>query len=123
MRRKALVRRRQRASAAWQVFTSCEPSCQSGRADRHAASGMPIHHPEYVTREPCQAEGRQLADWLTELWPHDEYTAMSTQMQRKDPPRGPANRREPRARPGHRVQVPTADTTPGPPCGPGEETA
>lgn len=43
-----------------------------------AALGMPADHPELVTRKPGRAEWKQLAAWLAEMWPHDEYTAIVT---------------------------------------------
>jgi hypothetical protein len=51
-----------------------------------ATIGMPARHPEYITRKPGRAEWRQLAAWLAELWPHDEYTAIVVQTRRQDPP-------------------------------------
>ncbi len=38
-----------------------------------AAIGMPADHPELVTRRPGRAEWHQLAKWLAETWPNDEY--------------------------------------------------
>ena len=49
-----------------------------------AAVGMPAGHPELVTRKPGRAEWRLLATWCTELWPHDEYTAIVAEAWRKD---------------------------------------
>ena len=51
-----------------------------------AATGMPADHPERITRKPGRAEWKQLAAWLTELWPHDEYTAIVAQAWRLDQP-------------------------------------
>jgi len=51
-----------------------------------AAIGMPARHPEHLTRKPGRAEWRQLAAWLAELWPHDEYTAIVTDTWRQDHP-------------------------------------
>ena len=51
-----------------------------------AAIGMPARHPERVTRKPGRAEWRQLAGWLAELWPDDEYTAIVTDAWRQDHP-------------------------------------
>jgi excisionase family DNA binding protein len=47
---------------------------------------MPANHPERITRKPGRAEWKQLAAWLTELWPHDEYTAIVTDGWRQDQP-------------------------------------
>jgi hypothetical protein len=47
---------------------------------------MPADHPERITRKPGRAEWKQLAAWLTELWPHDEYTAIVAQAWRLDQP-------------------------------------
>jgi hypothetical protein len=49
-----------------------------------AAVGMPAEHPELITRKPGRAEWKQLAAWLVELWPHDEYTAIVAEAWRKD---------------------------------------
>ena len=49
-----------------------------------AAAGMPARHPEHLTRKPGRAEWRQLAAWLAELWPGDEYTAIVTGHWRRD---------------------------------------
>jgi hypothetical protein len=45
---------------------------------------MPAEHPELITRRPGRAEWKQFAIWLTELWPHDEYTAIVTEVWRQD---------------------------------------
>jgi hypothetical protein len=51
-----------------------------------AAIGMPARHPELVTRKPSRAEWKQLAAWLDELWPDDEYTAIVANAWRRDRP-------------------------------------
>jgi hypothetical protein len=51
-----------------------------------AAIGMPARHPEQITRKPGRAEWRQLAAWLAQLWPNDEYTAIVTDTWRQDYP-------------------------------------
>ncbi len=51
-----------------------------------AALGMPARHRELVTRKPGRGEWRQLAAWLAELWPRDEYTAIVTCSRRSDHP-------------------------------------
>ncbi len=51
-----------------------------------AAIGMPARHPERVIPKPGRAEWRQLAAWLAELWPDDEYTAIVTDAWRPDRP-------------------------------------
>jgi hypothetical protein len=56
------------------------------------AVGMPAGHPELVTRKPGRAEWKQLTAWLTELWPHDEYTAIVAKERRQDPPSAPERR-------------------------------
>jgi hypothetical protein len=40
------------------------------------AVGMPANHIELLTRKPSRAEWQELAAWLAELWPIDEYTAI-----------------------------------------------
>jgi hypothetical protein len=67
------------------------PSANGGvsRQARFArtALGMAARHPEQVTGKPARAEWRQLAAWLAELWPHDEYTAIVTGTRRTYQPR------------------------------------
>lgn len=53
-----------------------------------AVVGMPALHPELVTHKPTGAEWKQLARWLAEMWPHDEYTAIITEARRHDQPPG-----------------------------------
>ncbi len=45
---------------------------------------MPANHPERITTEPSRTEWRQLAAWLAELWPDDEYTQIITGTWRQD---------------------------------------
>jgi hypothetical protein len=53
-----------------------------------ATVGMPAGHPELVTRKPGRGEWQDLAIWLIELWPNDEYTVIVGQARRLDrPPR------------------------------------
>jgi hypothetical protein len=61
---------------------------QISRKERAArgAIGMPVGHPEQVTRKPGRAEWKQLATWLAELWPNDEYTAIVIDVWRKNHP-------------------------------------
>ncbi|MGO9501322.1 MAG: hypothetical protein ACLPUO_07045 [Streptosporangiaceae bacterium] len=56
-----------------------------GRRERvaRAAIGMPANHPERITRQPGRADWKQLAAWLTQLWPHDEYVAIVTDERRR----------------------------------------
>ena len=51
-----------------------------------AAIGMPIGHPELLTRKPRRGEWRHLAAWIAQLWPRDEYTAIVTEELRRDHP-------------------------------------
>ena len=46
--------------------------------------GMPAGHPELVTRKPGRAEWQELAIWLIELWPNDEYTVILAHAWRLD---------------------------------------
>jgi hypothetical protein len=57
-------------------------SCKERTA--RAALGMPARHPELLTRKPGRAEWRQLAAWLAELWPSDEYTEIIAETWRRD---------------------------------------
>jgi len=52
------------------------------------AVGMPAEHPELVTRKPGHVEWKELATWLAELWPNEEYTAIVAQAWRLDRPPG-----------------------------------
>jgi hypothetical protein len=48
-----------------------------------AAVGMPAFHPERITCRPSRGEWKQLARWLAEMWPNDEYTAIIAHESRK----------------------------------------
>ena len=63
---------------------------QISRMERiaRAAAGMPAGHPELLTRKPGRVEWKELAAWLAELWPNDEYTAIVAQAWRLDRPPG-----------------------------------
>jgi hypothetical protein len=58
-----------------------------------AAMSMPAGHPELVIRTPGRDEWQLLAAWCAELWPHDEYTAIVTEMGWRDRPPGMQGRR------------------------------
>jgi hypothetical protein len=45
--------------------------------------GMPARHPELVTRRPGRAEWRQLATWLAEMRPRDEYAQIVAETWRR----------------------------------------
>jgi len=49
-----------------------------------AAIGMPADHPELVNRKPGRAEWHQLAEWLAEMWPNDEYAQIVAETWRQD---------------------------------------
>jgi hypothetical protein len=49
-----------------------------------AAVGMPANHIELITPKPSRAEWKELAAWLAELWPNDEYTAIVAETWRDD---------------------------------------
>lgn len=49
-----------------------------------AVIGMPARHPEQVTSKPGRAEWTQLAIWMAEMWPNDEYTAIVAGAWRQD---------------------------------------
>ena len=49
-----------------------------------AAIGMPAGHPEQITAKPSRAEWQQLAAWLAELWPNDDYTQIIADTRRQD---------------------------------------
>ena len=69
-------------------MTSANGPGRISRKERiaRAAIGMPARHPEHVTRKPGRAEWKQLAAWLAELWPYDEYTAIVADAWRHDHP-------------------------------------
>jgi hypothetical protein len=48
------------------------------------AVGMPANHIELLTRKPSRAEWQELAAWLAELWPNDEYTAIVAEAKHDD---------------------------------------
>lgn len=50
------------------------------------AVGMPARHPELITRKPRRDEWKQVATWLAEMWPNDEYAAIVAQHCRRDKP-------------------------------------
>jgi len=58
--------------------TAADGPVRIGRSERiaRAAVSMPALHPELLTRTPSRAEWQELAAWLAELWPNDEYTAI-----------------------------------------------
>jgi hypothetical protein len=66
-----------------------------GRRERivRSAVGMPALHPELLTRKPGRAEWELLATLCAQLWPHDEYTAIVTEMGWRDRPPGMQGRR------------------------------
>lgn len=49
-----------------------------------AVIGMPANHPELITRTPSRAEWRHFTAWLAQLWPNDEYTAIVTDVWRRN---------------------------------------
>ena len=51
-----------------------------------AAIGMPVGHPELITRRPSRAEWRYFAGWAAQMWPHDEYSAIVTDAWRQNRP-------------------------------------
>jgi hypothetical protein len=59
-------------------MTAADGSARISRKERiaRATIGMPAEHPELVTRKPGRTEWKLLTAWLSELWPHDEYTAI-----------------------------------------------
>lgn len=57
-----------------------------------AALGMAEGHPEFITRKPGRTEWRQLAAWCAQLWPADEYTAITVQTGQQDEPPPPERR-------------------------------
>lgn len=60
----------------------------SGESIARAALGMPVEHPELLTRKPGRAEWGQFTTWLAEMWPNDEYAAIVIETLRQDPPPG-----------------------------------
>jgi hypothetical protein len=69
-------------------MTAADGQGRISRNERVArvAVGMPAEHLELITRKPSRAEWKELAAWLTELWPNDEYTAIVAEVRREDGP-------------------------------------
>jgi hypothetical protein len=67
-------------------MTAADGQGRISRGERiaRAAIGMPAEHPELVTRKPSRAEWKLFTAWCTELWPHDEYTAIVAESRRED---------------------------------------
>jgi hypothetical protein len=69
-------------------MTAADGQGRISRKERiaRAVLGMPAGHPELLTRNPSRAEWQQLATWLAELWPRNEYAAILAEEWRQDPP-------------------------------------
>jgi hypothetical protein len=52
------------------------PLCHRAERDAREAMGVPLRHPERVTRELPAVQEEQLAELADELWPEDEYMAI-----------------------------------------------
>jgi hypothetical protein len=76
-------------------MTAADGQSRISRKERvaRAAAGMPAEHPELLTRKPSRAEWKPLAEWLAELWPHDEFTAIVAETRRQDRPPGTQGQR------------------------------
>jgi hypothetical protein len=59
---------------------------RAGKAERDARKemGMPVRHPERLTRELPEVDEEWLAALAAELWPGDEYTQIITETRRED---------------------------------------
>lgn len=69
------------------------PTGGPGRISRkellaRASVGMPLLHPELVMRKPTRGEWKHLAEWMTEMWPYDEYIVIVAEELRKQRPPG-----------------------------------
>jgi hypothetical protein len=62
------------------------PACDKAERDARMLIGMPIRHPERITADLPAGQDEQLAALADELWPDDEYTAIITELWRKDQP-------------------------------------
>jgi hypothetical protein len=56
------------------------PLCSQGERDFRAMIGMPVRHPESLTRELPEA----LAALAAELWPDDEWAGIITDAHRSE---------------------------------------
>jgi hypothetical protein len=76
-------------------MTNPENARRISRKERIACAinGMPVDHPELITRKPGRAEWKQLTAWLAELWPNDEYAAIVAKAWRQDRLPGTQGRR------------------------------
>jgi hypothetical protein len=59
------------------------PAYDKTERDARAASGMPIRHPERLTRELPESDEEQLAGLAAELWPDDEYAQIISEIRRE----------------------------------------
>jgi hypothetical protein len=62
------------------------PACDKTERDARRLIGMPIRHPERITRDLPAGQDEWLAALADQLWPDDEYTAIITELRRKDQP-------------------------------------
>jgi hypothetical protein len=62
------------------------PACSKGERDARTAIGMPVAHPERITRELPAGQEQWLAALAAALWPDEEYTAIITEVWREDRP-------------------------------------
>jgi hypothetical protein len=81
--------------AAWRRLTALArgharrcgcPACDHAERDARAKLGMPVRHPEKITRDLPPGQDEQLAELASVLWPGDEYTAIIAELRREDRP-------------------------------------
>lgn len=52
------------------------PVCDTAERDARPAAGMPVRHPEFLTRDLPAGQDEALAALAASLWPAGEYTAI-----------------------------------------------
>jgi hypothetical protein len=60
------------------------PLCSHGERQARAAVGMPVRHPERITRELPAPQEEWLAAVADDLWPDDEYGDIITELRRQE---------------------------------------
>lgn len=61
-------------------------ACDKAEQKARIELGMPVLHPERVVRELQRGQEEWLSAVASELWPDDEYTAISADPWREDEP-------------------------------------
>jgi hypothetical protein len=62
------------------------PLCNHSERQARVAIGMPIRHPERITRELPAPLEEWLASVAADLWPDDEYAGIITELRQEGQP-------------------------------------